>query len=343
MKKVQIELSWNLLWQIMIFLGIIILFYVSRQAIGVLFASIILSLGLDPIVSFFERRGINRLIGTIIVFLLAMLIFAIAMYFIVPIFIVEASSFVTQFNDVISAMLGFGIPESVIEAFSANLNKILSFITSTNGTLGNAIGSVITNIVLAITTIIITFYLSVEKNGTERLLEIILPRIYEKPVLKVFSKFKEKIRVWLVAQLGLSLIVGTVVSVGLWLLGVEYALVLGIIAAVLELVPVVGPILSGFIAFLIAIANSFALGIYVLIFFFVVQQLENNVLIPMIMRKAMRIHPVMVLVALLAGGQAAGLVGILLAVPVALMAQEIFNYLAHQKEQALAEENKAIA
>lgn len=332
MKKMQVDISWNTLWRILIFIGIITLFYVASQAIGVLFVAIVLSLGIDPMVSWMEKKGINRMLGTLIVFVLGALVFSTTLYLIIPPIALEAQSFISQFNKVLSTLFGVGISESVIQSLSASLNNALDVITSAGGSITGTISAFIGNVVLVLSTIIISFYLSLEKRGTERLLRVILPRIYEEPVLKVFSRFKQKIRLWLVAQLGLSVIVGVVVSVGLWLLGVRYAVILGLIAAIMELVPVIGPVISGAVAFLIALPTSFTLGIYVILFFFIVQQLENNILIPYIMKKAMRIHPVIVLVALIAGGQAAGFIGILLSVPIALMAQEVFNYLAERKD-----------
>ena len=98
-----------------------------------------------------------------------------------------------------------------------------------------------------------------------------MPDAYEKPFLHIFNRFKLKIRRWFAAQLALSLIIGILVGVGLWLLGVKYFLVLAILAAVFEIVPIIGPILAGAAAFLIASSSSISLGLYTLLFFFVVQ------------------------------------------------------------------------
>jgi predicted PurR-regulated permease PerM len=89
----------------------------------------------------------------------------------------------------------------------------------------------------------------------------------------------------------------------------------------------------GIIAFLVAVSDSALLGVYALLFCFIVQQLENNILVPLIMGKSMKVHPVVVLMALLAGGKLAGFVGIALAVPIAVIAQEIFDYLAEAKDR----------
>ena len=117
-----------------------------------------------------------------------------------------------------------------------------------------------------------------------------------------------------------------------------WTLVFVLIAAIAfgahDSLPVEGVWIAGGIwlaAFVVALSGSFASGIYVLLFFVVVQQVENNVLIPFIMGKTLKVHPVVVLISVLAGARVAGLFGVLVSVPVAVLAQEIFNYLAEQK------------
>ena len=93
--------------------------------------------------------------------------------------------------------------------------------------------------------------------------------------------------------------------------------------------------LAGLFAVIVAFSESSTLALYVLTFFVVVQQLENHVLIPLFMGRTMKVHPVIVTISLLAGGQVAGFVGIFLAVPIAVLSQEIFNYMAEAKERRI--------
>ena len=111
-----------------------------------------------------------------------------------------------------------------------------------------------------------------------------LPPSYEDQFLSIYFRTRYKIGKWLEGQILLSLSMGIVVFIGLSLLGVKYSLVLAILAAVLELVPFVGPIISGAIAVLFALSQSQAIAIYVLIFFVVVQKLETTFLTPTFMR-----------------------------------------------------------
>lgn len=326
------EVNWKIFWQIFVFLLILLILFLARKAFGVLLVSIVISLGLDPVVSFLEQKRINRLLGTVIVFFLMFVVIAAVFYTIIPTLIIDIGGFIDHFNKIIVSTFGVGLPQQIIKNFSLSFDKAFSFLNAVNVSIAGALTALVSRTVLVLATIMISFYLTVEKNGTERLLRVILPDVYERPILEIFGGFKTKIRRWFAAQLGLSLIIGIIVSVGLWLLGVKYPLILGLIAALFELVPVIGPILTGAIAFLLAATDSLSLGLYALLFFFVVQQIENHILVPIVMGRSMKVHPVIVIISLLAGAQLAGFVGIVLSVPMAVVAQEIFTYLAQKKK-----------
>lgn len=339
-EHMNLEISWSSLWKILIFLGVIAMLVTAKKAIGALFIAVVISLVLNPAVSWLQRKGIHRILGTLITFLLIGALFFIVVYFVVPVIAVEIQGFITQINDMLSNFLGLEIPKNVIEGVSDNLNQLFNSLRAANISISGTLSSVFSNLVLGITTLIIAFYLAVEEGGTERLIKKVLPKTYESSTLKVFKRFKERIRYWAIAQLVLGVIVGLITAAGLWLLGVKYPLVLALLAGVFELVPLIGPVLSGIAAFLVALGSSFTLALYVGILFFLVQQLESNVLIPLIFKKSMKIHPVIVLVALLAGGYTAGIIGVLLSVPIALLAQEMINHFAERKaSQAKAKLN----
>lgn len=331
-EKISFEISWYSLWRVAVFVGLVLLFYLARHAIAVLLIAVVISLGLDPMISFLERRKVSRLLGSIIVFLVGLIILSTVFYFIIPIVIVEAKSFLKDLDKAVTYLFGTGLPQGLIKEFDISLDETLKFLRTAHVSITGAISSVVRKVVLVLATFIISFYLSIQRGGPDRFLRVMVPDIYERPVLSVFSRFKVKIRRWFIAQLGLSLVIGIVVSVGLWLLGVRYGLVLGFLAAILELVPIVGPIVAGAIAVLVALSESFTLGLYVFVFFIIVQQLENHILVPLIIGKAMKVDPVIVIFSLLAGSQVAGFVGIVLAVPIAVMSQEVFNYLLEKKE-----------
>jgi len=329
----KIEVSWHTLLKIFVFLLIVLTAYLGRMSLGIFFVSIVISLGIDPIISFFEGRGVKRLLAVLIVFFSVFILIAGGIYFMIPIISIEATGFLTQIHDIVYSIFGVGLPINLLDAFTVGRDKLFDFLSSQNISVADTLKNFFTTAVSVVATIIISFYLSIEKEGPERLLRVILPDIYEGPVLRVFHRFSVKIRKWFSAQLTLSFIMGIIVSVGMWIMGVKYAIILGILAAIFELVPAIGPILVGFISFIVAVSDSFSLGVYAVLFFFVIHQLENHVFIPLIIGKTMKVHPVVVIMALFAGYEIAGFIGIVLSVPLAVIAQEIFNYLAEQKEQ----------
>lgn len=335
----KFEISWHTLWKLFIFALIIVGIYLAREVIGVLFVAIVISLALDPLVSFLEEKKIKRLFGTAIVFFTGAVVLGLTAYFFIPILTIEASNFLKHIHEITYALFGIGLPNNLVDALILGREKIFDFLATSEISVTGALTSLFSTVVFVLATLLISFYLCVEKEGTDRFLKVLLPDAYEKPVLKVFSRFKVKIRKWFSAQFLLSLIIGVVVSIGLWALGVRYSILLGLLAMIFEIVPVIGPLIVGVIAFLVAVSDSFALGVYTLIFFIVVQQFENHILTPAIIGKTMKVHPVVVIFSLLAGGKIAGFVGIILAVPLAVLAQEVFNHLAEGKEIRRQETN----
>ncbi len=126
-------------------------------------------------------------------------------------------------------------------------------------------------------------------------------------------------------QLFLGVIVGVLVYIGLSLLGIRFALLLAIIAGILELVPYIGPVLSAIPAVILAFFQAPILALWILILYIVVQQLENYLLVPVIMKKVVGLNPVVVIIALLIGGKLLGILGIILAVPAAAVLAEFFK------------------
>jgi len=134
----------------------------------------------------------------------------------------------------------------------------------------------------------------------------------------------------------LSAIMGFIVWGGLTILGVRYAFLIAILAALFELVPFVGPILSGAVAVVSALLTSTTLALYTLIFFLIAQQLESHVLVPLLSRRSVGLHPVIVIIALLIGAEVGGVLGIIIAVPVAAIVQEVVQDWSSKRRAAAA-------
>ncbi len=303
-------------------LVLVLSLYVISPVLVVLLMAIVISSALDAPLNYLETKKVPRLLGILFIFIALFSIFILLLYTIIPIVGIEFKELFSNLDKVQAALVSvFGISSSVDFNFS-NIS-ITSLIFPASTSVFNIIPTVFENTVLAIATIVISFYLALYRDGIENFLRAVLPLAYEDYSISVFHRARKKIGKWLEGQIFLSFIIAIAVAAGLRILGVNYSLVLGLIAGLLEIIPFIGPLIAGFIAFLVAVSQSFVLGIYVVILFTIIQQLESHLLVPIVMRKTTGIHPVIVVLAILAGSQIGGFAGAILSIPIVVILQEL--------------------
>ncbi|MBL7045777.1 MAG: AI-2E family transporter, partial [Parcubacteria group bacterium] len=145
-----------------------------------------------------------------------------------------------------------------------------------------------------------------------------------------------KIGRWMQGQLILAAIIGVLVYLGLTILGVKHALLLALIAALFELIPVFGPILASIPAIIIGFVDGGAtIGLLVVGLYLIIQQFENHLIYPLVVTKVVGVPPLLVILALLIGAQLAGFLGIILSVPVAAAIQEFVKDLQENRKRVL--------
>jgi predicted PurR-regulated permease PerM len=320
METKTIDISWGTLWKILAFAVIVVVLYSGRQILLGLFLAIIIASGIEGIVDYLEARArMPRSLSVILIFLAALVIFILIVYTIVPLLLVELH---TIFSGVNASSLGsWGFLVSGTQSASSTVSGISSELLSASPfTLFSAfLGS----FGLAIAVIISAFYLSLDRDGVEKFVKMVIPPDYEERTLSIYARSKALIGSWFRMQVFLSLIMGFIVWGGLSLLGVRYAFLIGVLAAIFELVPFLGPIISGAVAIVSALLTSTSLALWTLVFFLIAQQFESNVLVPIFSRRSVGLHPVIVIVALLIGAEIGGIIGIIIAVPTAAVFQEV--------------------
>jgi len=180
--------------------------------------------------------------------------------------------------------------------------------------------------------VVLSFYFSVQENGINTFLRIITPIRHEKYVVDLWRRSQEKIGRWMQGQLLLGILVGVLVFLGLTVLGVRNALLFAFIAAVFEIIPVFGPILSAIPPVITAFSQAgLPLALLTTGLFIIIQQFENHLVYPLVVRKIVGVSPILVILALIVGAKLAGFLGILLSVPVATVLMEYFNDLERRK------------
>ncbi len=332
--KINVEISWQTLWRAFFFFLLVLFMFLGRQVLLGLFLAIVISTGLDTLVNFFERRGLPRSLGVILVFLLIILFLILFLYTIVPLLITEVNSVMVSFNQ--SAKdLGIGpiVNTKVLESINNLVSTISTNLFSKSAGVSpfGIFSQVLGGLGLAIAVFVSSFYLTLSRDGIERFIRAVLPASSEETALRIYERSKKQIGRWFQTQVILSLVVGLVVWVALVALRVNHAFLLAVLAAVFEIVPFVGPILAGAAAVLVALSTSVPLALYTLFVFLGIQQLENNLLVPILTRRSVGLHPVIVIIALLIGVEVAGFLGMIIAVPAAAVFQEVIEEWSSKK------------
>lgn len=336
-QKLPFDVSWSALWKILIMVVVAAMLYAGLNVLLGLFLAVVIAAALDGPVTWMQKKGLPRILGTLIIFIIGITIMAAVVYAILPVAISELTNFFLNFKDYASPLFDLIKASQALGTIGDRLNELADALISGSTSLLNVAGSLFGGLFLAIAVLILSFYLTVGQDGVEKLITAIVPHTYDDYALDLYFRVRKKIGRWLKAQLILSFIMAISVFVGLWLLDVEYSLILGVLAGIFEIIPFVGPVFSGGLAVLLALSQSLTLAIYTLALFVIVQQIENHVLVPSVMRYTTNLNPAVVMISLLFGGAVFGFAGIILAVPAAVLLQELVEdwTAAKQKRRGL--------
>lgn len=332
-EKTYYEISWGSLWKLLALIAFGWIAYLALDVLLAILVALVIAAGLDAPVSWLKRKGIPRILSTLFLFVTGLVFITAIVYTIVPLAINDFTQLFSNIKDFGSPLIDSFQASDALGALTSSLNEWADALISGSIPLTQIISSLFGNVFLAITVLILAFYLTVGQDGIERFLIAILPSSHENTAISLYLKTRKKIGQWMKGQVLLSLVIGFTTFLGLWLLGVKYALLLGLIAGIFELIPFVGPIFSGGIAVLVALSVSLTLALYTLILFVFIQQLENNVLIPVVMRYTTNLNPVVILISILIGGKVFGFMGLILAIPISVFIQEIVEKWAVSKKQ----------
>jgi len=327
----NLNIGWGMLWKLlfMVMLGWIL--YLARDVLAALLLAIVISTAFDPIVSLLEKKKIPRILGTLIIYILAIFVIGLIIYTFVPLALSELNNLLIYSNKFLGPVADALNVQGVVETLTLNLSQLTDLLFSGNLSLIEVTSRFLGGIFFAIAIFALSFYLTVGRGGVEKFLIAVLPAAYEAKVINIYERVTRKIGRWLTGQIFISLIVGLTTFLGLWFLGVKYSLLLGILAAILEIIPYVGPIFTGSLAVLVGLGESLTLGVYAFILFTIIQQLENHVIYPLVVKKVVGVPPMVSIVALIIGGKLAGFLGILIAVPMAAIVMELLEDLEQKK------------
>lgn len=335
-QKVSINITTTSLIKIVVFIVLLLALYTVRDIILVIIISMVLASAMDPLVDWLYRKArFPRALSVILVYAVFVSFVVMVIYFLIP-------PLAEQFNQLAGRLKDF---KTELSFRTSTFAKVLDQLGITGGfsALGQNFARIASNffqttlgvfsgIVQVIAVLAITFYLISSESGLKNFIKSLVPFKHQAYAMTLTDKIQKKMGHWLLGQLVLSGFIFLLTFIGLSILGVKYALALALLAGLLEIVPYLGPILSAVPAIFVAFVQSPPLALFVVLLYIVIQQTENYILVPKVMGKTVGANPVVILVAVLVGFKLAGIVGMLLAVPIVAAVQVFVNDFIESRE-----------
>ena len=335
-KDLRIEITTEtILKAVGIGLGVWLLFTLHEIVLVVL-AAVVIASAIEPFTVWLRKYKIPRVISALSVYLgfFAML-FVVVFVFVPPLFdqLATAASQLPRYVES-SEILGSPTLKQVVMTLLPVEQVLPAFRDTIGGASTSALNTVSVifggalNLILII---VLSFYLSVQDRGVENFLQLAIPDKYEDYAIDLWRRSRRKIGLWMQGQILLGLLIGVFAFLALSILGMKYALLLAIVSAMFEIIPVFGPVMAAVPAVAIAFSDSAALGFLVLGFYIIMQQFESHLIYPLVVRKVVGVPPLLVILALVVGGKLGGILGVMISVPVASALMELVEDLEKKR------------
>jgi predicted PurR-regulated permease PerM len=323
------------------------LVYLAWRPLTWIIIAAVLATALNPAVEAIERRGQKRVWAATVVFVLALLVVTGIGFLVIPPLVTQVTEFGNALPDFIDDLTAGRGPLGWLQDEYQIVDRIREAIEKqgVGGILGlggpvlDVVRSVVTAVVGAITVIFLTYFMLLEGPRTIRGLLGLLPEPTRPRYERVGRDIYQAISGYVTGNLLISLVAGTLSTIVLFALGSEYAVALGLLVAVLDLIPLAGATLAAIlVSTVIFIETDWVRCLIVIGFFIAYQQFENHVLQPLVYGRTVQLSPLAVLCAVLIGAQLAGILGALLAIPIAgSLIAIVREVLLYRKEVAVEE------
>lgn len=339
------------------------LLFFFKDLVLVLLTAVVIASAVEPATLWFAKYRISRVPAVIMTYIVTFSVCASAVYMVVPAFLSEfnriSGSLPAYIEDVSLGSFGDENKDTSSPAVATLTkgadNPITSMFSSINQALGSASSGALATasrvfggIFSFILIVVISFYLSVQENGIANFLKIVSPRRAEEYVLDLWRRTQIKIGKWMQGQLLLGVLIGVLVFLGLSILEFAapklgatgtvdlYPLTFAFLAAFAELIPLFGPIIAAVLPVLIGFGESPTLGFAIALFYIIIQQFENHLIYPLVVRKVIGVNPLLVILSLIVGAQLAGFLGMLISVPVVAALLEFVDDVEKKKGDSFA-------
>ena len=318
----KIEVSHKTIIFTVIFLLSLWLLYFLRGVLVVLFFGLILMAALNPLVDRWEKWRLPRALSISLIYVLIFTAIGFAVWGIIPPLLEQTQKLFSRFPSYLESLNWLGVDQ---ETVYSQLNQFTETIGAISGGVIRTFVGFFQNLINIVVLMVISFYLLLERKNLDKYLLHFFGNNAEVAGARIMDKIEKRLGGWVRAEFLLMIVIGLLTFIGLSLLGIDYALPLAILAGFLEIIPSIGPFISAIPSVLVGLLVSPLMGLAVAALYFLIQQIENNFIVPQLMAKECGINPLITILALISGFKLGGVVGAILAVPVILLIEIILT------------------
>ncbi|OGP08197.1 MAG: hypothetical protein A2048_10785 [Deltaproteobacteria bacterium GWA2_45_12] len=316
----NLVISTRTIFTSLLMLSVFWILYQVKEVVLLFFVALIISMALLPFIERLESRGFSRSLATLLVYFSVIIIFLAILGTGISPMVEQTTLFLSQLprliESVLESPLVFPISRQVVEELTRQLASVSVNIVKI--TLG-----IFDSFLAVVTVFVFSFYFSLGYEEMRRRFASFFPEEVKRKINESLNEIEKVIGGWVRGEFVLMVVIAVFSYIGLSVLRVGYVLPLSLIAGVLEIVPIIGPLLSAIPAAVVGFSSSSVLGFGVIALYIIIQQLENNLIVPRVMERAVGLSPLLTISVIFIGGKLFGIVGALLAVPVVLILRVI--------------------
>lgn len=323
MKAQKVEITYRTIIFTVLFLISLLVLWQLRPLILTVFLCFLFMEGLHPAVNWLEKIKMPRVLAILLVYLFIIAALSFSVVGVIPDLVDQSTVLIKNLP---AALKNIDILGLNFVDFSSQL-KILENLP---GSITSLVMAIFSNLLSIFVFFVITFYLLLERKNFDKYLKSIFGQKSLKAIT-IFNQLEKRLGIWVGAQLTLMLIIGILSYLGYVIIGVNFALPLAIIAGILELVPNIGPTIASILAGIFGLTISPITGILAVIWGIIVQQLENNFIVPKIMKETIGINPLITILLIASGAKLGGIIGAIIALPLYVTIETVYQALNKDK------------
>ncbi len=310
------DISWSAIIKFALAFFVIYLLWLVKDILVLVLFGLIISVLFDPAIDFLQRFRVSRPLAVVAVYFSIIGLIGYFFYVIAPIFVTEIQQFSqlfpVYFEKVAPFFLGLGF--EIFKNLGTFTEALRAWLVGASASIVSSIAAFFGGLFLTVTVFTIAIFFSLEEKGIEKMIRLIFKKKHA-DYLDIWKKSEAKIARWFGVKFLMMLMVGVSTSILCLALDVKYPILFGVLAGVADIIPIIGPIVAGTTLTLFVLIGSWQKAILAAVIFTVIQQVEGNILTPLLAKKFIELPPILVIVAIMVGDRFWGIGGVVFAIP----------------------------